>query len=285
MMKPGERKILTQPIPPPQRTAFGQGRGLDWADGAVQTLFGQNGASAGQTLFGAKAASAATGPSLLTLSTDLLLIGVKIMETSDLGDSGALHRLLLAYFKDFERACLTHHKPPEAVEEAKYALAAFIDETIINSPNNCRDDWVREPLQAQFFNDHSAGEHFFTRLEGLIGDLRRHFEAVEVFYMCLALGFQGRYRVEGQELLPNVVRNLLRRIEAVKGKPPQSLSPSAYVQAGLGDRGRGGRPFVIGAAIFLVVAIALFFVLQFASDAPLDLVQNSLQHALSGTGP
>jgi type VI secretion system protein ImpK len=284
MMQPGERKVLTKPIASPQRTAFGQGRGLDWADGAVQTLFGQNGASAGQTLFGTKAA-AKEGPSLVTLGTDLLLIGVKIMETPHLGDANALRKLLLAYFKDFERTCLSHGKSPDAIEEGKYALAAFIDETIVNTPNNCREEWIREPLQAQFFNDHSAGEHFFTRLEGLIGDMRRNLEALEVFYLCLGLGFQGRYRVEGQELLPNVVRNLLRRIEAVKGKPPQSLSPSAYVQPGLGKSGRGGKPFVIGAAIFLLLAIALFFVLQFASDSPLDLVQKSVERILGGENP
>ncbi len=281
MMQPGERKVLSQPIPVPQRTAFGQGRGIDWADGAVQTLFGSGGASAGQTLFSQKS-SPKDGPSLLTLATDLLLIGVKIMETPNLGDTAALRKLLAAYFKDFERTCLTHRKPPEAVEEAKYALAAFIDEVIVSTPNNCREDWASEPLQAQFFNDHSAGEHFFTRLEALIGDMRRNLEALEVFYLCLGLGFQGRYRVEGQELLPNVVRNLLRRIEAVKGKPPQSLSPSAYVQPGLGNRGRGGRPFLIGAGVFLFLAAALFFVLQLSSGSPLDRVDEAVERVLGG---
>jgi type VI protein secretion system component VasF len=182
MMQPGQRKVLQKPLPTPQRTAFGQG--MDWADGAVQTLFGQNGASAGQTLFGTKsAAKEKDGPALATLATDLLLIGVKIMETPHLGDPGALRRLLLAYFKDFERSCLQYRKPPEAVEEAKYALSAFIDETLINTPNNCREEWIHEPLQVQFFNDHSAGEHFFTRLEALIGDMRRNLETLEVFYL------------------------------------------------------------------------------------------------------
>src|SRR4051812_22398427 len=142
MMQPGQKKVLQQPIQAPMRTAFGQGRGLDWADGAVQTMFGSNGASAGQTLFGSGNAAANKDiPSLAILSTDILLIGVKIRETNNLGQADQLRKLLTAYFKDFERTCLSHGKPIESVEQAKYALAAFLDETVINGENNCREAW------------------------------------------------------------------------------------------------------------------------------------------------
>ena len=118
----------------------------------------------------------------------------------------------------------------------------------------------------------------------MIDDPKTHLESLEVFYLCLALGFQGRYRVEGGELMPNVVRNLLRRIEDVKGKPPQALSPSAYVQPGLGGPAQGGGRFVFGAAIFLLAALALFFVLQLASDSPIDSIQSALTRILGGEG-
>lgn len=281
MMRPGEKKKLQRPIDQPLRTAYGHGRGLDWADGAVQTLFGNQGASAGQTLFGSKAVPK-EGPSLATLATDILLIGIKITETSHLGEAEPLRRLLVSYFKDFERSCQSHHKPAESVEEAKYALSAFIDETIVNTPNNCRESWIQEPLQTQFFDDHNAGEHFFTRLENLISDTKKNFETLEVLYLCMALGFQGRYRVEGSELLPNILRNLLRRIEEVKGKPSQALSPSAYVQPGLGGPGKGGRPLIVGAGIFLLAAVTLFFVLQLASESPIDSIRTALERILTG---
>ena len=48
--------------------------------------------------------------------------------------------------------------------------------------------------------------------------MRRHLEVLEEINFCLALGFQGRYRHSGKELLPNVVRNLLKLIESVKGR-------------------------------------------------------------------
>jgi len=248
----------------------------------VQTLFGQNGASAGQTLFGERSERQKDSPALVALATDILLIGVKIMETPHLGDAGALKQLLLSYFKDFERSCSIHAKPAEAVDHARYALAAFIDETIINTPNNCREAWIADPLQVQFFNDHSAGEHFFKRLEGLLPDMQRNLEAVEVFYECLALGFQGRYRVQGQELLPNVVRNLMKRIESIKGPPPKAFSPSAYVQPGTQGQTRSGKPLIIGACLILGMAIVLFFLLMAASDGPLDSIRQLVARLSAG---
>src|SRR3954464_7346773 len=134
MMQPGQKRVLQQPLPSAMRTAFGQG-GMDWADGAVQTLFGQGGASAGQTLFGSGGGDK-EAPSLAILATDVLLLGVKIRETANLGQPEQLKRLLNSYLKDFEPTALSYHKPPEAAEQALYALAAFIDETIVNTENN-----------------------------------------------------------------------------------------------------------------------------------------------------
>lgn len=282
-MQPGQRKVLQQPIQPSMRTAFGQGRGLDWADGAVQTLFGQGGASAGQTLFGGGSAAKKESPSLAILATDILLIGVKIRETQTLGDADQLKKLLLSYFKDFERTCLSYGKPAEAVEQAKYALSAFIDETVINSENNCRDTWIAEPLQTQFFNDNLAGENFFKRLEALLPDLRKHLEAAEVYYFCMALGFQGRYRISGQEVLPNVVRNLLKRIEGIRGAPAKAYSPSAYVHPALQGKGSGGKPLIIGSALFLAVSVILYALLMVASDGALEPARTAVERLQTRT--
>jgi type VI secretion system protein ImpK len=276
MMQPGQKRTLQQPLQPAMRTAYGQGGGMDWADGAVQTLFGQGGASAGQTLFGAGGGDKES-PGLATLATDVLLIGVKIRETPNLGQPDQLRRLLNSYLKDFERSAVTHRKPAEAVEQAKYALTAFLDETIVNNENNCRETWIADPLAVTHFNDSLAGENFFKRLESLLPDMARNLEIIEVYYLCLALGFQGRYRLSGAEVLPNVVRNLLKKIEGIKGAPPKAVSPSAYVHPGVKGREKSGRGLVIAASVFLIVSALLYGVLMLASDGALDPARETLE--------
>jgi type VI secretion system protein ImpK len=278
MMQPGQKRVLQQPIQSSMRTAYGQGRGMDWADGAVQTMFGMGGASAGQTLFGAGGKDARRDvPSLAILATDIVLIGVKIQETGDLGSEDSLRKLLISYIKDFERTCLAHGKPADGVEQAKYALTAFLDETIINSDNNCKESWTAETLQIKFFNDSLAGENFFKRLETMLPDLRKNLEVAEVYYLCLALGFQGRYRLSGGEVLPNVVRNLLKRIEALKGAPPKAVSPSAYVHPGVDGGGKSGKPLIIGSSVLLAVSILLYVLLMAAGNGALDPAREAVE--------
>jgi type IV/VI secretion system ImpK/VasF family protein len=280
MMQPGQKRTLQQPIQPSARTAYGQGGGMDWADGAVQTLFGQGGASAGQTLFGT-GGSEKEAPGLAILATDVLLIGVKIREMSSLGQPDQLRRLLNSYLKDFERTAMSHRKPPEALEQAKYALTAFLDETIVNGENDCREAWIADPLAVTFFNDSLAGENFFKRLESLLPDMKRNLEIIEVYYLCLALGFQGRYRLSGPEVLPNVVRNLLKRIEGLKGAPPKAVSPSAYVHPGVKGREKSGKGLVIAASVFQVGYPRLYGVLMFASDGALDPARQTIERLQS----
>ena len=120
----------------------------------------------------------------------------------------------------------------------------------------------------------------------MLPDLKRNLEAVEVFYFALALGFQGRYRLSGQEVLPNVVRNLLKRVESLKGTPAKAVSPAAYVHPGVKGREKSGRPLVIGSAVFLIVAALVYVLLMFASDGALDPARATLERMQSqGSNP
>ncbi len=75
-------------------------------------------------------------------------------------------------------------------DQARYAVCAWIDESILGSAWRFKGRWRPELLQRTFYHSADAGEQFFRRLNGLAG----HEGAIrEVFYLCLALGFKGRY--------------------------------------------------------------------------------------------
>ena len=74
--------------------------------------------------------------------------------------------------------------------EARFAVCAWIDETILNSNLPECDLWLGELLQRVFYSTNRAGEEFYTRMDSLSeADL----QVREVFHHCLALGFKGRY--------------------------------------------------------------------------------------------
>lgn len=133
----------------------------------------------------------------------------------------------------FERAAKRLGMETEDVYQAKYAFCAVVDETILRSSFAIRDAWQLRPLQLEYFGDQLAGEHFFDRLEALRREGARKLQVLEVFHMCLLLGFQGKYLLEGTEKLNYLTARLGDEIAHLRGKAvgfaPRALPPDRVV--------------------------------------------------------
>jgi type VI secretion system protein ImpK len=86
----------------------------------------------------------------------------------------------------------------EDYDQARFAVCAWIDEAILSSSWSHRNLWQREQLQRTFYRTTEAGEEVFDRLNALGF---QHREVREVYYLCLALGFTGRFCNPGDEYL------------------------------------------------------------------------------------
>jgi type VI secretion system protein ImpK len=113
--------------------------------------------------------------------------------------------------------------PAEQIESIKFALVAFIDETVLSPTNDfrLRKEWEQLPLQLEYFREHLAGVKFFERLEALIEQPETEgVDVVEVYYLCLLLGFKGKYNFYLlEEQLGSVIANVaeyLRRADRLK---------------------------------------------------------------------
>lgn len=116
--------------------------------------------------------------------------------------------------------------PAEDVDAAKYAFCAAADEIILRSSLDLREAWQRQPLQLRVFGDQLAGEHFFQRLDALRARGGAHLAALEVFHLCLLLGFQGRFALDGEDKLGFLTTRLGEDIVRMRGKP-RDFAPHA----------------------------------------------------------
>ena len=82
-----------------------------------------------------------------------------------------------------------HHR--EGWELAKYALVAWIDDVLIEAPWPGRDWWENNSLEFAYFNTRDRATQFFKRAKQAAQLTRR--DALEVFYVCVILGFRGLY--------------------------------------------------------------------------------------------
>ncbi|MCE1239530.1 MAG: type IVB secretion system protein IcmH/DotU [Azonexaceae bacterium] len=122
------------------------------------------------------------------------------------------------FLDQFEKAAKKKHFSAEDIFDAKYAFCATIDEAVLSSGMNIREAWERRPLQLILFGDQLAGEHFFDHLEKARNGGNARINALEVFHMCLLLGFKGRYLLEGPEKLKYLTQQLGEQIAHIKGK-------------------------------------------------------------------
>lgn len=118
----------------------------------------------------------------------------------------------------FERGATRMHASSEDIYACKYAFCATVDEAMLMSSFKARESWQRLPLQLQFFGEQLAGEQFFAKLEDLRSQGVARVETLEVFHMCLMLGFQGKYLIEGTEKLGYLTARLGDEIARLKGR-------------------------------------------------------------------
>lgn len=161
---------------------------------------------------------------------------------------------------------MRREKPPsialQDVNDAIYALAAFIDEQVLRSPWQGRQQWMARPLQLIYFGEATAGEGFFQRMQALQVDTSRG-HVLEIYYLCLALGFQGQYAMADKELdaiQADIGQTVTRRLPST-----EQVSPHAVPARGLVGGARSQFPAIAVSLGALGLAIVLFIALKIAS--------------------
>jgi type VI secretion system protein ImpK len=148
----------------------------------------------------------------------------------------------------------------EDVRFALFAVIAFLDETVLNSGQPMFSEWPRRPLQEEIFGVHMAGELFFQYLQQLLGkqDSDDLADVLEVFELCLLLGFKGRFSATRGSDLQVITAQVGQKIDRVHGalgdlSPRWRASPQEF--------GTKRDPWVPRLAAAAIGAFALALVL------------------------
>jgi len=164
---------------------------------------------------------------------------------------------ITAYLAEFDRDARKLRAQGEDIEAAKYAFCAALDEIILSSQFPMRQAWERRPLQLVLFGDQLAGEHFFDRLEALRSAGGVRLPALQVFHMCLLIGFRGKYALDGGDKLSYLTARLGEEIAHMQGKSkgfaPQAERPDQVVH-----KLRSNTPLWATCAVFGLIALGAY---------------------------
>lgn len=156
--------------------------------------------------------------SLLDLLYDGLYLIFMLKNGHTPANGSAFRDQIRGLLLEFERGALVLKAPAEDVYLCKFAFCALVDETMLMSASAARNEWERKPLQLEMFGEQLAGERFFDHLEKLRSQNPPRVQVLEVFHLCLLLGFQGQYALEGSEKLGFLTARLGDEMAHIKGK-------------------------------------------------------------------
>ncbi len=206
--------------------------------------------------------------SLSEVFNDLLVLGVQLRDAANPGGVESLRARLHQLFQSAEERGRISGLPQDALTQARYAVAAFLDEMLINSRWPQKDEWAARPLQYELFGEFTAGEGFFRRLDHIRGGVPLDVDLLELYTYCLLLGFEGQYKLENRERLRGLVEDLTRQIQGKRGEIPP-LSPRGRRPEELLEMVKRELP------VWVIIAVSTSLVLLFYLGLSILIGQDS----------
>ena len=193
-----------------------------------------------------------------------------------------LHRLLEREVTTFQSICSSAQIKHEHVVAASYALCTAIDEAantttwgggadhVPHREAEVQNDsaptaghvgiWAGQQLAAHFHGDTKGGDKFFLLVGRLAAHPQEHLDLLEVLYIILGLGFEGRFSTgsQGRRQLDTIRHQLLALLNAGRGDVPRDLSPHWKGVATGRFRLLRGVPVWFTAVLLLLASLGIF---------------------------
>ena len=180
---------------------------------------------------------------MIDAATPLLGMVLRMKAMSETPLSEKLYQQVVMDITSIEQQLQIQGYEPGAIVSFRYVLCTFIDETALGLGWDQDNGWVKQSLLVHFHNESWGGEKVFVLIERLLGEPKRYLDLIEFIYLCLCLGYRGRYKVSaGQN---DEFNHLLRRLQKQQ---------SRYR---LGKR-LGARYILIGTAVFALIIYSIY---------------------------
>jgi type VI secretion system protein ImpK len=179
-------------------------------------------------------------------------------------EPSAFRAQIRASLKTAEAEAASKGYTAEDIKVATFAVVGFLDESILNQ-NPGLADWIRQPLQQELFGVQIAGEIFFRNVDRLLtrGDSQELADVLEIYELCLLLGFRGRYSASEGASLRAIATTLDERSRRIRGDSWPAVSAWRPEQARAHRRASRLRNLAWTTVAIWVIALCLFLIYTF----------------------
>lgn len=209
---------------------------------------------------------------IVDAATVLLALATRLRRIRQTQDIAGLRERAIAELKRFEQRLRAQSLPQNQLRDAHYAICATIDDIVLNSPWGSQSLWSQQSLLSTFHADVAGGERFFESLRTFQSDPARNMAVLELMFVCLGIGFEGRYRVHprGGSELARIQEELYQIIRQFRGETERELSPhwrgEPAPHRSIATLVPSWVTALVVAVVLLTVYMGLSFTLNDASD-------------------
>ena len=160
-------------------------------------------------------------------ASGLLALITQLNVSQNQSNPGELKNKIIHEIKQFEIAAEAEGVDSKTVSSARYVMCTVLDEAVLNTPWGSGSDWAQHSLLSLFHKEVSGGERFFHLLKSLAQNPGKNRGLLEVMYVCMALGFEGRYRIieGGKNKLASIREWLYQILQQEQSEKEYFLSP------------------------------------------------------------
>jgi type VI secretion system protein ImpK len=160
-------------------------------------------------------------------ASSLLSLLTKLNSSYSQSDPIGLKNRIIKEIEQFQISAQVEGIDPQTLSSARYVLCTVLDEAVLNTPwgNDC--GWSDHSLLSLFHKETKGGERSFHLLKSLAQNPTKNRNLLELIYVCLALGFEGEYRLieGGKNKLTSIKDWLYQILQKERGIADPVLSP------------------------------------------------------------
>lgn len=131
---------------------------------------------------------------VLQAAAPLLILAARLATSVEQASIPTLRQQAVEEVRSFDERLRSSGVSRDDALVARYVLCTFVDSAVLNTPWGAQGDWASQSLLVIFHKEVSGGEKFFEIVKRLQADPARYLSLIELLYVCLALGYEGKYR-------------------------------------------------------------------------------------------
>jgi type VI secretion system protein ImpK len=197
-------------------------------------------------------------------------------------DLRLLQKTIIEELNLFTKRAKAMHCRAQLTLAANYCLCTALDEAILMTAWGSASAWGQQSLLSVIHHETWGGERFFIILEKMAEEPKKNLALLELLYLLLSLGFEGKYYNEDRMLREELQSRLYKLISLYRSEVSSSLTPGIHLEKKAKIKNVSNKKFFLIILSVLLLMGVIFNAILYVKSKPFLQKLSDLDNISSG---